>query len=67
MRICKRQPKFLPVEFADGKMRCSATVNVDRLKPFHERVNAPPEPGPVSDPDLAHPPEKVAEYEAAAL
>ena len=32
------------------KMRCSATVNVDRLKPFHERVNAPPEPGPVSDP-----------------
>jgi hypothetical protein len=32
------------------KMRCSATVNVDRLKPFHERVDAPPEPGPVSDP-----------------
>ena len=28
------------------KMRCSATVNVDRLKPFHERVDAPPEPGP---------------------
>ena len=32
------------------KMRCSATVNVDRLKPFHERVDAPPAPGPVSDP-----------------
>ena len=24
------------------KMRCSPTVNVDRLKPFHERTNAPP-------------------------
>ena len=32
------------------KMRCSPTVNVDRLKPFHERVDAPPAPGPVSDP-----------------
>ena len=32
--------------------RCSATVtvNVDRLKPFHERVDASPAPGPVSDP-----------------
>jgi len=32
------------------KMRCSPTVNVDRLKPFHERAGAPPAPGPVSDP-----------------
>jgi hypothetical protein len=32
------------------RMRCSPTVNVDRLKPFHERVDAPPAPGPVSDP-----------------
>jgi hypothetical protein len=30
-------------------MQCSRTVNVDRLKPFHERVDAPPAPGPVSD------------------
>ena len=32
------------------KMRCSSTVNVDRLKPFHERAGAPPAPGPVADP-----------------
>ena len=32
------------------RMRCSPTVNVDRLKPFFERVGAPPAPGPVSDP-----------------
>ena len=32
------------------RMLCSSTVNVDRLKPFHERVDAPPEPGPVLDP-----------------
>ena len=32
------------------KMRCSSTVNVGRLKPFHERAGAPPAPGPVSDP-----------------
>ena len=31
------------------RMLCSSTVNVDRLKPFHERVDAPPEPGPVLD------------------
>ena len=31
------------------RMLCSSTVNVDRLKPFHERVGAPPAPGPVSD------------------
>jgi hypothetical protein len=31
-------------------MRCSPTVNVDRLKPFHERIDSPPAPGPVSDP-----------------
>ena len=31
------------------KMRCSPTVNVDRLKPFFERADAPPPPGPVSD------------------
>jgi hypothetical protein len=30
-------------------MRCSPTVNVDRLKPFFERVGAAPAPGPVSD------------------
>ncbi len=33
------------------RMRCSRpTVNVDRLKQFHERVDAPPAPGQVSDP-----------------
>jgi hypothetical protein len=31
------------------KMRCSPTVNVDRLKPFFERAGAPAAPGPVSD------------------
>ena len=31
------------------KMRCSPTVNVDRLRPFFERANAPLPPGPVSD------------------
>ena len=31
------------------KMRCSATVNVDRLKPFFARGDAAPPPGPVSD------------------
>jgi hypothetical protein len=31
------------------KMRCSPTVNVDRLKPFHTRAGAAPAPGPVSD------------------
>ena len=31
------------------KMRCSPTVNVDRLKPFFERAGASPPPGPVSD------------------
>jgi hypothetical protein len=31
------------------RMRCSSTVNVDRLKPFHERVGALQAPGPVSD------------------
>jgi hypothetical protein len=32
-------------------MRCSPTVNVDRLrvKPFHARADVPPAPGPVSD------------------
>jgi hypothetical protein len=30
--------------------RCSLTVKVDRLKRFHARVDAPPAPGPVSDP-----------------
>ena len=32
------------------RMRCSLTVNVDRLKPFFERVGAPAATGPVSDP-----------------
>ena len=32
-----------------SKMRCSATVNVDRLKPYFPRADAPPPPGPVSD------------------
>ncbi len=31
-------------------MQCSPTVNVDRLKPFYERLDALPAPGPVSDP-----------------
>jgi hypothetical protein len=89
------------------KMRCSPTVNVDRLKPFFERAGASPAPGPVLDAgqegvhevelllnrravrgvrrylvrwrghtsaedewlrleELAHCPEKVAEYDAAA-
>ncbi len=30
-------------------MRCSPTINVDRLKPFVTRVDAPPPPGPVTD------------------
>jgi hypothetical protein len=31
------------------RMRCSPTVNVDRLKPFFERAGTAPAPGPVSD------------------
>jgi hypothetical protein len=31
------------------KMRCSPTVNVDRLKPYYERAGEAPAPGPVSD------------------
>ena len=31
------------------KMRCSPTVNVDRLKPFSARAGTPPAPGPVFD------------------
>ena len=30
-------------------MRCSPTVNVDRLKPLFERAGAEPAPGPVTD------------------
>ena len=30
------------------RMRCSPTVNVDRLKPFVDRAGASPAPGPVS-------------------
>ena len=29
-------------------MRCSPTVNVDRLKPYFARADEPPPPGPVS-------------------
>ena len=32
------------------RMQGSPTVNVDRLKPFHERAGASPPPGPVDDP-----------------
>jgi hypothetical protein len=31
------------------RMRCSPTVNFDRLKPFFERAGTAPAPGPVSD------------------
>jgi hypothetical protein len=31
------------------RMRCSPTVNVDRLKPFFERLGTAPAPGPVFD------------------
>jgi hypothetical protein len=31
------------------RMRCSPIVNVDRLKPFHARLDDPPAPGPVAD------------------
>ncbi len=31
------------------RMRCSPTVNVDRLKPFFERLGMAPAPGPVFD------------------
>ena len=89
------------------KMRCSPTVNVDRLKPFFERAGVSPAPGPASGAgqegehevelllnrrlvrgvlrylvlwrgntsaddtwlrleELAHCPEKMAEYDAAA-
>ena len=89
------------------RFKCSPTVNVDRLKPYHPRVGRADPPGPVSDPGqegehvveqllnrktlrgrtyylvrwqgyasaddswepvehLAHCPERVAEYEAAA-
>ncbi len=33
------------------RMLCCPTVNVDRLKPFHARIDSPPAPGPVSDPE----------------
>ena len=29
------------------RMRCSPTVNVDRLTPFYERAGSPPAPGPL--------------------
>ncbi len=32
------------------KMRCSQSVNVDLLKPFHARADDPPAPGQVSNP-----------------
>ena len=33
------------------RMRCSPTVNVDRLTHLFERARAPPAPGPVADPE----------------
>ncbi len=45
------------------QMLCSPTVNVDRLKPFHARVDAPPAPGQVSDPD----PGQEGEHEVELL
>ena len=32
------------------RMRCGPTVTVDRLKPFHARINSPPGPGVGRDP-----------------
>ena len=32
------------------RFKCSPTVNVDRLKPYHPRADRPDPPGPVSDP-----------------
>ena len=32
------------------RFKCSPTVNVDRLKPYHPRAGRPDPPGPVSDP-----------------
>jgi hypothetical protein len=44
------RPKAYTFKFAlPRKMRYSATVNVDRLKPFHSQAGAAPVPGPVSD------------------
>jgi len=32
------------------RFKCSPTINVDRLKPYHPRADRPDPPGPVSDP-----------------
>ena len=42
-------PKAAPLALTRGKMCCSPTVNVDRLKPFFARAGTPPAPGQVSD------------------
>ena len=33
-----------------SRLRCSPTVNVERLKPYHARANQPTPAGPVDDP-----------------
>ena len=52
-------------------MRCSQTINVERLKPFFARAGGPPAPGPGSDAgqEGKHEVELllVVEYDAAAL
>ena len=49
-RSCSTPPTLVSCALAlPRRMRCSPTVNVDRLKPFFKRVGAPPAPGPVSD------------------
>ena len=48
---CVRLPKPQRLHPAlPRRTRCCTTVNVDSIKPFFERVGAPPAPGPVSDP-----------------
>jgi hypothetical protein len=46
LKACPSPNAYTPA--LPRKMRCSPTVNVDRLKPFHTRAGAAPAPGPVS-------------------